>query len=98
MVGAGAKRKIKFEIGECKRAFRNAVICKTLIPTVQPPSLIDLLDALEPYLYADFRSLNKEHHALKSWVALPIEYEIPEIGRYHRACNRNSEYVYFKRV
>jgi hypothetical protein len=77
MVGAGVKPKIKFEIGECKRAFRNAVICKTLIPTVQPPSLINLLDALEQYLYADFRSLVKEHHALKGWVALTIEYECP---------------------
>ena len=77
MLGTGAKPKIKFELGECKRAFRNAIICKTLIPTEQTPSLIDLLEALKPFLEADFRALVQEHYSLKGWVALTIEYECP---------------------
>ena len=77
MLGAGAKPKIKFEIGECKRAFRNAVICKTLVPSEQTPYLVELLEALEPYLEGDLRSLLKEHISLKGWLALTIEYECP---------------------
>ena len=75
MVGMGKKETITFRDGECHRAFRGAIYCRTIIPQENTINLPAVLEALKPVLDSDFRKLLEEHHGLKGWVALKVLYK-----------------------
>ena len=75
MVGMGKKEAITFREGECQRAFRGAIYCRTLVPQEKSINLPAVLEALTAVLESDFSKLLEEHHGLKGWVALKVLYK-----------------------
>ena len=75
MVGMGKKEAITFREGQCQRAFRGAIYCRTLLPQEKSVNLPAVLEALTAVLEKDFSKLLEEHHGLKGWVALKVLYK-----------------------
>ena len=53
MVGGGKKNKVEFTNGECRRAFRGAVYCRSFMPTKKASDLSSTLESVVEILKAE---------------------------------------------
>ena len=79
-VGKGKHIRLRFSEVECKRAFRNAIVCKSFVPQAGFHDLASVLHWLKKKLYAELLPLLEQHHVLKVWMSILNTYENPIDG------------------
>ena len=74
MIAAGKATQVKFREGECRRAFRGTVYCKTFIPDDKEAKLDDALASIKDILLTDLKPLIGELHGVKVWIGMENKY------------------------
>ena len=74
-IGRGKYRNLRFKQVECKRAFRNAVLCKTFEPLDQVHDLDSVLNWIKKKLMVELPPLLQKHHDLRAWVSMLNTYD-----------------------
>ena len=71
--GAG-NSQVAFSRGHTQRAFRHALLVERYTPNEHIASLAEFLDGLRESLGASLRDLIAEHHGLKMWLGVDVQY------------------------
>ena len=74
-LGRGKYRNLKFRQVECKRAFKNAVLCRSFEPVDQVHDLDSVLNWIKKQLMLQLPPLLVEYHGLCTWVSMLNTYE-----------------------
>ena len=80
-VGSGKRKPLSYHAGECRRAFRNAVICKSIIPDDPTRLLPEMIELVKTILRVEITKILEIHKGIKLWVGLKTVYENNPTGR-----------------
>ena len=80
-VGAGKRKPLSYHAGECRRAFRNAVLCKSIIPDDPTRLLPEMIELVKTILRVEITKILEIHKGIKLWVGLKTVYENDPTGR-----------------
>ena len=72
-MGAG-NSQVSFSRGYTQRAFRHALLVERYTPNAHIASLAEFLDGLRESLGASLKDLIAEHHGLKLWLGVDVQY------------------------
>ena len=79
-VGKGKYIRLRFSEVECKRAFRNAFLCKSFVPQAGFHDIGSVLHWMKKKLHSELPPILAQHHGLKVWVSMLNTYENPIDG------------------
>ena len=69
-VVAGKRKPLSYHAGECRRAFRNAVLCKSIIPDDPTRLLPEMIELVKTILRVEIAKILEIHKGIKLWVGL----------------------------
>ena len=72
-MGAG-NSQVDFSCGHIQRAFRHALLFEPYTPIEHVACLAEFLNGLRESLGASLRDLIAEHHGLKLWLGVDVQY------------------------
>ena len=70
----GGREPITLQLGPTQKAFQNALLAQTLIPSRSTDDLKEFLEALIPYVKKSLQDLLVTHHGLKFWIQVQIQF------------------------
>ena len=77
-IGGGKYININFQQVECKRAFKDAILCKSFAPKdEQIHDLASVLHWLKKELTRELPKLLAQYHGLRAWVSMLNTYDNP---------------------
>ena len=79
-VGGGKRKPLSYHAGECRRAFRNAVLCKSIIPDDPTRLLPEMIELVKTILRVEITKILEIHKGIKLWVGLKTVYENDPTG------------------
>jgi len=74
-LGGGKYHHLTFKEVECKRAFHNAILCKSFEPKEQVQDLASVLHWLKRRLSTELPALLAQFHGLRAWVSMVNTYD-----------------------
>ena len=79
-VGSGRKKRTQFIEIECRRAFHDAIVCKTFKPVDEDADLDTVLFSFRDVLHRELARLLTDHPGVKAWVGLTNLYDYKNKG------------------
>ena len=73
--GAKTQQRIEFEETECRRVFRNALLCKTFTPKDEYADLNTVLYSFREVIRRQLVPILAEHRGVKVWIGLTNLYD-----------------------
>ena len=78
--GAKTQQRIEFEETECRRVFRNALLCKTFTPQDEYADLNTVLYSFREVIRRELVPILAEHPGVKAWIGLTNLYDYKDQG------------------
>ena len=73
--GARTQKRIEFKETECRRLFRNALLCKTFTPQDEYADLNTVLYSFREVIRRELVPILTEHPGVKAWIGLTNLYD-----------------------